>query len=281
MFEELTQDQKDYVEYLMSDKKAFDAFVYTPWREALQELDIRQNDATIDAYLAQTLPQGVPEIMRGKKSMVLGRHVATPNFETQRFLSCADVLRDLQPIIFEHTEDRFTDINESKLGLGRMPFYKGFNSVNQKIFEYEYVINMNQSNGKKISSVVTTWNEPLVEFHHRFFNTLFPNYRDVPFNGSSWLLQAGKGAAQYYMAYMSLFIKHGVLFENLLTTKHETAFTSEVILPTILNITSITGKKPLIIEMGPIGKENDLLWLSYPYAIKSFVDNNAVSSHVV
>ncbi|MBX9906457.1 hypothetical protein K2X96_00995 [Patescibacteria group bacterium] len=273
----LTRDQTDLVEYLMCNKQAFDDFVYTPWQEALRQLDVREYDASLDSYINQTLPDGIPEIMRGKRSMVILRNLATPNFEFCRFMISADSLSNLNPLILEFKEDKFADVNELKRALGKLPFYKGLDSSQRPIVEYRSVIDMSHCNGKHISSLKTSWGESFSEFHRAFFLDIFPNMNDNIYDFSEWVLKKGNSSKDWYKSYFCLFLRNNVLFENFITTGRDGEHTREVVLPAILDIFSKTGMKPLIIALEPTNIEGDTFWLSYPGKTVDFVDKKMIS----
>lgn len=277
MFEELTQDQKELIDHLMSDKKAFDLFVYTPWREALEELDVRRSDSAITTYLERTLPVGVPEIMKGKKSMVLFRNIATPNYEMYRFMTGMDVLQELHPVIFEYAEDKFADINENKFYLGKLCFHTGFNKLREPITIHRTIIQMDKCNGKKLNELKTLWQEPFIDFHHNLFEKRLPAIQSSFFDISEWISHSGKEPSIYYKYFLSLFLRHGILFENFFISNGEEEFTKKIILPAILRLKSETGYKPLIITLAPTNSETDCMWECYPRIKLDFVDRRMKS----
>ncbi len=277
MTSDLSQNDRDFIEHLMTDKKAFDVFVYTPWREAVRTLEERQNNTVLSNYLHKTLPLGVPPLMKGKMSMIFCRYVATPNFEVQRFVMCADVLTHLQPLIFEHTEDKFADLNIMKRLLGKMRLYKGRSANGETIAEYKTIVNVNSSNGHKISEILTIWGESLVDFHRNLFFNSFPHMESLIWNASSWYYSFGGKAENYYIGILSLALQHSILFENFLFSGREAKLTQFVVLPTILKIYRDTGIKPLIVALEPTDVEEDLFWFSYPHSVREIIDKKCES----
>ena len=272
MFDELTREEKDFIEYLMLHSDAFDAFVYTPWREALQELSFRKNNVIIEEHIKKILPGGLPELMKDRRCMVLCRNVATPNFEARRFLTCADVFSELEPIILEYTDDRYVGANDIKKSLGRLCFYFGRNNHGQPKTKHLNIIDLDRSNGKRISSINTIWEESLVDFHHSLFREVFPYMHNNIQNASTWIRSIGSSAPEYYKAFLSIFLKNAILFDNFLTTTNEAKLTREIILPAIIHIKKSTGFKPILVALDPIHTEGDSFWLSYPPETKIAVD---------
>ena len=104
------------IDTLVSDRKAFDAFVYTPVREAIVELERRWKDSSIET------PSFVPEVLKDGFSAIQYVSVITPNYQISRYIGVADAL-DLKPLIFEQTKDKFTSNNEWKRSLGQLKFF--------------------------------------------------------------------------------------------------------------------------------------------------------------
>ena len=254
-------------------REQFDSLVYSSLWPAIEELKARQNDAALGSYVDGLLTHGLPEPMKGKKSIVLFRHVATPNYEVIRFLNAADALADFQPLILEYTHDRFNNRNEWKFSLAKLRFHKGHNRLGESIFENRTIIDINASNNVPIREIRTEWGEPLHEFHHRLFGTLFPQFTDAPYDLSEWLHVYGPTAKEYYKAFLSLFLKDGILFENFLFDGKEASFTDTVILPALEELRNESGYKPLIIPLEPTTIEGDQFWLSHPIDHLTHISN--------
>jgi len=259
------------IDELVSDRNKFNSFVYISIHEATEELEKRQNNPAIDEYLSKVLPVGVPSALKNKKSIVLFRHIATSNYEICRFVILTDALHDLQPLILEYTEDKFTNRNECKYFLGKISLANGVNKNSEDIFERHNIINFNDSNSKPISSINTLWGQSLVDFHHEMFFEDFPTHQNNVFDLSKWLHQQGTCARGYYKAFLSLFLKHGILLENFLVAGKELSFTKEIILPTILEIEAETGLRPLIVALEPTEIEDSKFWLSHPYKKREII----------
>lgn len=268
------------IDALLSDRSAFDSFVYTPLREAVAELERRRADPRLASYVARSLPAGIPDIMRGRKSMVLFRHVATSNFEFGRFAERAEALPELQPLILEFTEDKFTNRNEGKYFLGRLRFHKDRNRNGEPIVEHVVIIDFNVSNNQPIAALTTCWGQPLVAFHHELFQLAYPQLGGSVFDLSDWLRAIGPMARDFYKAFLTLFVRDSILFENFLLDAKELSFTREVVLPAIIQIADECGAKPLIVALEPTEGEGDRYWLSHPYALKRFVEEKLEHSRV-
>lgn len=269
------QEREKKIESLVSDRDAFNTFVYLPWEAAITELEKRSSDSTLDTYLEKLLPAGAPQIMQGKKNMVLFRHIATPNYEIRRFAIAADTLNNLQPLILEYTKDSFNNRNDWKFSLAKLRFQKGTSKAGVPIVENKTIIDINAANNQPISSIKTKWGESLVDFHHGLFEEAFPHLdtEKCVFDLSSWLHEHGTSAREYYKAFLALFLKHGILFENFLLDSKEFDFTKNIILPAILELEEETGYRPLIVALEPTHIEGDDFWLSHPSSCISTVSD--------
>lgn len=265
-------DTEKQIEFLCSNHEEFNKFVYTSVGEAIKELDLRQKNQALVDYTKKILNGDIPEIIKNRKSMVLFRHIATPNYEIRRFFMCADGLEELHPVIFEYTADKFNNRNEWKFSLGKILINKGLNKKKEHIFECKTIIDINSANNKAINLINTKWNQSLVDFHHEVFKKNFPNLNDNVFDLSDWLHKFGPTAKDYYKQFFTLYLKNGILFENFLLNKEEMPFTKTIILPIILEIIKETGVKPLIVALEPTDIEVDKFWLSHPHYEKEFIE---------
>lgn len=102
----------DY-EKIMSDRNIFSQIVYTPLSEAIQLLEKRRKDPEFTAKVEKLLKGDVPEFLKKKKCGVLSRQVATPNYESKRFISITKSC-NLHPVFFEYHNDRFIPENVFK-----------------------------------------------------------------------------------------------------------------------------------------------------------------------
>lgn len=255
------------IDKLVSDRAAFDAFVYTPVKEALSELNRRWKDKSVQA------PKKVPAVFKDGFKAVQAVCVVTPNYQIRRFVAVADAA-DLTPLIFSQFNDKFTSNNSWKHSLGKLHFFFGMNKKNEAMIERVSILDFNKSNGKALSTVKTNWGENLVDFHHKMFFDAFPHLSEKKsvFDASDWIIKRGKCPHKYYRDFLSLLIKHGVQFENFMLDEKELSFTKEVFLPAFIDIYKKTGLKPLIVALEPTETEGDKFWVSYPSADKKHLN---------
>lgn len=253
-------------------RAVFDVSVYTPLNEAIAEYERRRDNPDLARYVDQKLPHGLPEILRGKPSIVLVRHIATPNYETRRFIAIADALGSrFQAFILEYIADQFHSQNDLKLSLGRLRLHRGKNRNNEDMYEQRTIIDVNGSNAKPLSMIRTHWGELLTDFHHGLLADYAPAWADRVVDISTWFAANGPRAKDYYKAFLTLFLKDAILFENFLVDGKESAFTHTVVLPALSAIRSDTGYKPLIVALEPTYNASDSYWVSHPSELKSFL----------
>lgn len=263
-------------ENIMSDRTIFNKIVYTPLSEALTLLEERSKDKILKAKIETILKKNIPGIFEKHRCAVLGRHIATPNNESIRFISIAKE-HNLTPVFFEYHDDKFTSNNKFKHSLGQLHIPKNRkNKSGGRNIERITIVDFNKHNGKKIGEVKTLWDELLVDFHKKLFNTHGYGKNDFhTFNASDWFSKNGKVAIDYYANLLLLFTCFGILFENFLTSKDEEGdFTKKIVLPAIEKVVNTVGFKPLIVPLEPMDLETDNLWFHHSQKIRSIIEKH-------
>jgi hypothetical protein len=267
---------------LCLNSKLFNDFVYTPLNQIRSELDVNCSNTKISDYIKRELPIGPPEFLNGKKFAFLSRDLATPNYETLRFLSAVDVLGDLTPLFWEYYMDKFTpNVNIYKYSLGKLTFYKGLSNNGNENLSRISVVDFNIYNGKRISEINTLWGQSLIDFHHELIeHTQLKIFtKEVKFfDASSWYLKSGNAdVSVYYKHIMILFLTHGILFDDfLLHDPGELPFIKEVFLPAFIAIYKETGRKPLIVKLDPTDMEGKNFWFYYHYDYIKFIKSKLI-----
>lgn len=240
------------------------ARLYTPLEEAVSELHARRH-----ALASQ--PRGAFEQkLLSRPHAVLGRFVATPNFESERFASLATAA-GLSPIILEFYCDKFVSVNPIKYALARMGFYAGIGRNGGSRVRYISVAHLPTADGMVLQDTTTLWGQRLISFHHELLS-MRPSLSSVEtYDASDWFLAHGPGAQQYYADFFTLFIDHAILFENFMLTREEEQFTSEIIIPAFETAFSRRGLRPLICRLDPPDAEGNAYWLQYPQELQAYV----------
>jgi len=261
---------------ILSDRRRFDQLLYTPLSKAWKILEERRNDKNLETKILRMLGGDIPDPMRSGPKGVLFRNLISPNYEVRRFVSLLEGFKKLDPLFFEYTEDKFTSNNPLKHSLGKMHFMGNVGKKGGMNMDATNIIDFVESDGKPINDVKTKWGEELVVFHHRYFNEKFRPMPDSFFNGSRWLMSKGSSASEYYKSFFLLFVRHGVLFENMMLDPKEKIFAEKVFLPAFLSVYNELGLKPLIVALGPTDIEGDRFWMCYPAADKEYVDTKMI-----
>jgi hypothetical protein len=260
------------IDKLICDREAFNKFVYTPVNEAIRELKKRRGNKKLENKILRSLKNNLPSPLKISPRAVLFRQLATPNYETRRFMDITE-LAGIKPLFWEYYNDKFVSKNEVKYYLGMINFCRGIGKKGGLKSEYKKIIDFNCYNGKKISDVKTISGKKLVSFHHSLFAG---TYRKLPkdyfFDASDWLKENGGTAANYYKNYLTLFVSNAIEFENFMLDIKEVSFTKELFLPAFCQVIKEFGVKPLIVALEPTEIETNEFWMCHPYSSKKFVD---------
>jgi len=250
----------------------FGAFnhLYTEPRIALWDLQQRRKEPYLKRIVRKNLGSSAGELLKkfSQPRAVFFRQVATPTHEMLRFLKFAKQM-GLKPLILEYHDDKFVSSeNRSKRSLGKMPIYQYTSTDGRDMVQYETVCDFNTSTGKKFKDIVCINGEKFIPFHHRLFRTLTGlNPKTYCFDASDWFALAGKKAELYYEQLLTFFIRDGILFENFMPLRSESAFTKTIVMPAFEKLEKQYGIKPLVVRLLLENEEMCKFWDSYPKKI--------------
>ena len=239
----------------------------TPYPTALREISVRSEDAELKKRVEEYLGGDIPEYFGEKPILYLARHVATPNFETLRFMHLLEPL-EFPIVISQDAKDIFTSANPLKKALCKLPICTRITFKDGSVSEHYQnatIVDFATSQSKPFNTIATTWGENLVAFHTRLFRSLSkvdPHIVD----DSLWIDRNHRGdLLEHYKRFLALFIAHGVLFEDyLVEDEEEEHFVREILEPAYTFIEEYFGVKPLITQLVPSSVESAHFWLSYP-----------------
>jgi hypothetical protein len=240
---------------------------YTSLEDAKEEIWERWRNDALRKKVVDSIGT-IPHPMQESPRAVLDRNIATPNYEFFHFIQQANKT-GLPILVTEYIRDKFVTINSDKLGLGRMPFYRGRNKKGRLLFRYRNVIDCTIYQGKPIGEIKTLWGETLADFHHRLLTTT--SFSIDILDASSWYKSNGGNAENYYHNYLAMFICHGILFENFITNEEEERFSKSVVFPAFKQVVEHFGMKPLIVSLVPHDVASDIYWRCYPADIEEEV----------
>ena len=259
----------DY-EKIVSDHLIFNQIVYTPLSEALRLLEERRKDVELVDKVKKILNNDIPPVLENNRCGIFARQLATPNFDTQRFIKITKE-NNLETVLFEYPEDKFTSKNVFKHSLGQIRVHNKINKKGEDVVEKINIIDLVKHDGKKIKELQTVWGEPLIDFHRKLFTHYNLSSEITFYDISGWYGRNGGSAVSYYKNFLMLFVAHGILFENFLTNDKEKDFSENVVLPAIEEVFNITGCKPLIVPLSTMDDEEEDYWISHPMIIKNII----------
>ncbi len=250
------------------------ARLLTPLPNALDELERRRKDPVLRKKVEEYLKGDIPPYFGESPVLYLARHIATPNFETLRFLHLVEPLQ-LPTIVGQDLRDRFAPKNQLKKALGKLHVSTGISKQGTEFkehFQNVRVVDFSTESGKFFSDIRTIWGEPLAQFHNELFKEL-TNMEAVIVDDSAWIDRHHRGRlVSHYKKFLTLFILYGVLFEDYsLDDKEERAFIRKVLLPAFKSIEKKFGCRPLIAQLTPTTVESPDYWISYPHKVLDIV----------
>ncbi len=245
-------------------------FLTSP-RQALLEIHKRKNMPLLRKAVEDYLLGDIPSHFQGDTVAYLARHVATPNFETLRFIEMAKQM-GLPSVIGEDSGDIFVSQNSLKRALGKMPVIKGRTQNLKNIIEHFTVVDFATAQGKQLRCIDTFFGEPLMEFHLSLLRTIYPHEVSVC-DESAWIDRHCRGnLIEHYKRLLSLFVVHGIMFEYYPTHEaSENDFVSNVLLPAFGWVEANFGKRPLIVPLIPKDLESEENWEAYPSVLYKIV----------
>ncbi len=241
-------------------KEWADDEIYTPLEEAKEEVWRRWGNEAL-RHKVNGYVREVPEPLRKTPWSILDRTIITPNKELLYFLRVTKSTR-VSNLCFEYLKDKLCSINSDKLSLVKMPFLRGHNKRGTPIIEYRKILDCTCADGQPCCEIETFWRDGLINFHRKLLSRTLSEIE--LFDMSAWFRSHGAKAQEYYKYFLALFICHGILFENFITTGEEGRFTETVVMPAYREVVSIFGVKPLIVQLLPPETADDDYWLSYP-----------------
>lgn len=207
--------------------------IYTSLAIAKKEIHRRWNDKKLKKKVESFLKSDIPDVLTKSPRAVLSRHVSSPNFELLYFLDSSKKI-GLKPLCLEYTKDKFVTKNWDKYYLGRMFFFEGTGKKGGSKITSLKVVDFDQYDGKKFSNIRTIWGESMIKFHHSLLCSKISS--DNIFDMSCNYKRNGGRASEYYNYILSLFICHGVLFENFLLSDIYDDLTKNILLPSFKKV---------------------------------------------
>src|SRR4030067_2331587 len=165
--------------------------IYTTLEEAKEEIWKRWNDEFLRKEVEKFLGE-IPEVFKKEPKACLLRQMVSPNYEYYHFLNLIPEI-NLKPLCLEFLEDIFLTTNKDKAYWGKMAFIEKGQSITRLI--YRKVIDLKDSEKKKLNCIETIWGEKFADFHHR----LVEQYSQTIelFDASLWYKSKGGKTKEY------------------------------------------------------------------------------------
>lgn len=238
--------------------------------DAIAEIKRRQDDVNLHKAVHDYLHGDIPEYFTKGPVMYLARHIATPSFETLRFIGIAKA-HNVQAVIGQDGKDIFVAHNELKRSLGKMSVVKAVNSKGEEIMEKFTIIDFNVAQGTELRAIRTFFNTGLMEFHHELLEMVYPGQIAI-FDDGDWIDRHGRGdLLTHYKHILSLFLVHGIMFEAYLPNESE--FIETILKPAYSFVKQEFGYSPLICNLYGHDLINQRDWDSYPSIFYKFLKN--------
>lgn len=256
-------------EYLMMSASQ----LYTPLTDALVELERRQKDKhlrkKVEKYF-ESYPL-LPQLEAGPCGVV-ARALLTPIYELVYFMDISKHL-PIKTVFCEFTKDKFVGVNFEKKCLGNMKFFREDLYGKKVVVASRRVVDFKKSEGKPLIDVLTNTGESLPSFHRRLLNSYFKESKLEIDDFSDWFVNASKFSKEFpYMRYLGLFIVHGILYDNFVTTeKRQDSFTRNKVIPAFKKLSETFGVPPLIVPINPVESESAHYWCYYPEKVRTLI----------
>jgi hypothetical protein len=242
---------------------------YTPISEAIELARHRKSDHTLRARIEKSIRGDIPShFSMTEPILYLSRHIATPNYETLRFIEIAKPYQ-LPLIIGQDRKAKFVSKNPTKRCLGKLSVVSGMTRYQDEILENFTVVNFNEVDGKPFTSIETIFKDNIVDFHNNLLHEVYPKEVTVV-DEDAWVDSHFRGdLGKQYEEILSLCVVHGVLFESF--PDDEIEFFNEIFVPAFDAVTKKFGHKPLVVEHISDEMELERDWNSYPSVIYPYL----------
>jgi hypothetical protein len=242
-------------------------YVYTSKSEAELELAKRWNDTELRNRVEQKLGTFMLKQLISAPRAVFSRSIISPNLEFNYFI---DLVSDMQiePLLLEY-DGKFVAKNEEKYHLCKMYFLDHVGKRKTPVLSSFKIVDFNTNEGKNMSEIKTLNGQPLRDFHHGLLEQQYPGKSVSILDITNWFNSTRFLTEDYYFYYFSLFVCHGILFENFLTEdKEEVSYIKSHVFKSFIKVHEYFGVKPLIFPLLPIENEKFRTWYSYSNDIK-------------
>jgi hypothetical protein len=207
----------------------------------------------VEAYWASNgWPRPPLPSVNGTPLGLIARCVATFRYEEAAFLAMCQ-RAGILPTWLEFTGDTFVSTTRTKLMLLQVHTCSGVGRKGGPKIKKEQFVSANIANGRPINTVTNGKGERLVDYHHALLRQRFPEA--ICEDMTTWLRATGGRARGFYEALLSVFVAHGIQFEDYTSdsTSHEARFREDVFEPAWRATVARFGVAPMVVELPYLG----------------------------
>lgn len=228
--------------------------MYVEAAEAVGELrrrrDIRRR---VEAWWLES-GWGLPPAVSGLDAplALFARQLASARFEDILFYERARAC-GLLPVWLEYTGDRMSDRSPYKRSLLRRYVCHGRGRNGGLRVQIERLASVQRWAGRRFDEItVEASGQPIVQFHRDLQDSVLQPGSYARCDMTPWLRQMGSRAEAYYQAELSLYLAHGICFEDFHggeSGDELSLFTQRVVEPAWSAVVERFGVLPLIVPM--------------------------------
>jgi hypothetical protein len=191
----------------------------------------------------------IPDRFRQSHAIAgFGRAIATQRYEDVLFMHYA-LEAEFTPVWLEYLDCRFSSHSPFGRSLLHPCFYEKHGKHGGIVTKKHKLAQIEAERTKMLSQIMTNGGTRLVDYHHQLHARF--GLPSAIIDCSAFYGQFGK-AAEYYLPYISLFMAHGVLFEDYHGGESGDAlsdFTDEIFTPAFKKLESLFGVSPMLVRM--------------------------------
>ncbi len=158
---------------------------------------------------------------------------------------------ELDLLWLTYDSDKFAEISKIKRSLVQPYFTDKLDKNGDFISErVKLVQELQPIRMKKLETICTPDGVSVLDLHRRRLLQAYPSIRISDM--SRWASMLGNNALAYYEAYLSLFVAHGILFEDYHGGESGaglSSFTEKVFEPAFAKVTRRFGAKPIVVKL--------------------------------
>lgn len=239
------------------------AYLYTPLASLAALHDEQATPHLIQEVLSFSRPRPQALQLLRSRPLLLFRALATPNFETLRFLDLARRVGH-PPLILELRDDWFTPtVNLSKRRLGKLRICRAIDGSGAGATRSVSVVSFNEPGRQRISDLRCGDGTPFIDMHHSMLSAIAGDELSGRVIDIASLCNPD-GPRSCYERIFALCTCFGALAETFSLSGSEGAFTGQVVLPAFEATIARFGVRPAVVELLPNGSVPDPHWESYP-----------------